>query len=193
MRTHSLYLSTLTGQNAISANIPPAISFTGTIVGTTLTLTAVASANIPTGTFFYNETLKWITGGSGTAINAVYTVGVSMSATGVTFTSTPAFNISATSAAIGLTQTIMINNSIYTISNIGALIDGNGYYLLTPTPTANGTVQTYYISPLGINPPKYTPTNKSSLSQVKWNINWREIFGNRIGECRVRARLISQS
>ena len=28
---------------------------------------------------------------------------------------------------------------------------------------------------------------------MEWNINWREIFGNRNGECRVRVRFISSS
>ena len=43
------------------------------------------------------------------------------------------------------------------------------------------------------SPLKYAPTNKSNLSQVKWTINWREIFGTSSGECRIRARLILQS
>ena len=37
------------------------------------------------------------------------------------------------------------------------------------------------------------PANKTNLNNVKWTINWREIFGNREGECRVRVKLISNS
>ena len=31
------------------------------------------------------------------------------------------------------------------------------------------------------------------MSRIKWNINWREIFGTRTGECNVRVKLISIS
>ena len=37
------------------------------------------------------------------------------------------------------------------------------------------------------------PANKTNLNNVKWNINWREIFGNREGECRVRVKVTSAS
>lgn len=37
------------------------------------------------------------------------------------------------------------------------------------------------------------PFNKTNLNNVKWNINWREIFGNTEGECRVRVKFVSQS
>jgi hypothetical protein len=37
------------------------------------------------------------------------------------------------------------------------------------------------------------PTNKSNLAQVRWNINWREVFGSRTGNCRVRTKLLSAS
>ena len=37
------------------------------------------------------------------------------------------------------------------------------------------------------------PTNKSNLAQVRWNINWREIFDGRQGFCRVRCKLLSAS
>ena len=30
-------------------------------------------------------------------------------------------------------------------------------------------------------------------SQNKWQVNWRSIFGNRVGECRVRAKILSAS
>lgn len=37
------------------------------------------------------------------------------------------------------------------------------------------------------------PTNKTNLAQVKWSVNWREIFGNKVGNCRVRTHIISKS
>ena len=37
------------------------------------------------------------------------------------------------------------------------------------------------------------PVNKTNLNNVKWTINWREIFGNREGECRVRVKVTSAS
>lgn len=46
-----------------------------------------------------------------------------------------------------------------------------------------------YLSTDGKNPPLST----AGFARTTWNVNWREIFGNRTGECRVRARLISQS
>lgn len=36
-------------------------------------------------------------------------------------------------------------------------------------------------------------STSNSKAQAKWIINWREIFGNRTGECRIRAKLISSS
>jgi hypothetical protein len=37
----------------------------------------------------------------------------------------------------------------------------------------------------------YAPTNKTSLANVSWNINWREIFGDYQGEATVRCKLVS--
>jgi hypothetical protein len=37
------------------------------------------------------------------------------------------------------------------------------------------------------------PYDKTNLNNVKWNINWKEIFGSEEGECRVRVKVISQS
>jgi hypothetical protein len=31
------------------------------------------------------------------------------------------------------------------------------------------------------------------MNNVSWRVNWRKIFGNRVGECKVRAHLITQS
>ena len=49
---------------------------------------------------------------------------------------------------------------------------------------------TLYLSTLTANG-KYVPTSKSNLANVKWSINWKEIFGNRNGECRVRIKFIT--
>ena len=41
---------------------------------------------------------------------------------------------------------------------------------------------------------KYAPTDKSNLANVKWSINWTEIFGeyaNTNKPCRVRAKIIT--
>ena len=37
------------------------------------------------------------------------------------------------------------------------------------------------------------PYNKTNLNNVKWNLNWKEIFGSVEGECRVRIKVVSQS
>ena len=37
------------------------------------------------------------------------------------------------------------------------------------------------------------PYNKTNLNNVKWNINWKEIFGGVVGECNVRVKVISAS
>lgn len=208
MRTYSLYLSTLTGQNLIQATIPSStISFTGTITGTTLTITSALSASLPAGLFFAaNNVVNWITTGSGTAVNSVYGVGVAATvSTATTFTSinpstavngTTYTQIIVSSTPVGLTANfnVNINNNSYPISSIGYSSGGNGYYLLTGNVASNTATQSYvaYI-PNTNSALKYAPTNKSNLAQVKWNINWREIFGSRKGECRVRAKLTSFS
>lgn len=52
-------------------------------------------------------------------------------------------------------------------------------------------VYSLYLSTLSTG--KFAPINKTNSAQVKWCINFREIFGNRSGECRVRARFLSSS
>ena len=40
----------------------------------------------------------------------------------------------------------------------------------------------------------YTPVSRNAnLTQVTWRVNWREIFGNRTGEARVRCKFYSQA
>jgi hypothetical protein len=35
------------------------------------------------------------------------------------------------------------------------------------------------------------PTSVANLANVKWNVNWSQIFGNKTGECNVRTYFIS--
>jgi len=37
------------------------------------------------------------------------------------------------------------------------------------------------------------PYDKSNLNNVKWNINWKEIFGSATGKCNVRVKVVSAS
>ena len=37
------------------------------------------------------------------------------------------------------------------------------------------------------------PYNKTNLNNVKWNINWKEVFGSKVGECNVRVKVVSVS
>ena len=195
MRTYSLYLSTSTGQQQITANVPSSIGFNATITGTTLSLTSSITSSIPTGIFFMTGgTINWITGGSGTSIGSVYTIGLSSSFTTATlFISILSLNVTSTTSPITLNQSLNMNGVSYVVEILGSASGGPGYYYLGPNPPMNLTFQTYSINSTGSSNLKYSPSNKSNLSQVKWNINWREIFGTRNGECRVRAKLISQS
>ena len=145
MRTYSLYLSTLTGQQQVTANVPASISFYGLISGTTLTLTTAISSNIPTGVFFMTGgTINWITGGSGTAISSVYTIGQSASyVTPTLFTTLLTLNVTSTTSPISLNQTLNMNSISYAINLMGNSTGGAGYYYLGPNPPANTIFQTY--------------------------------------------------
>jgi len=50
-------------------------------------------------------------------------------------------------------------------------------YLSTSTPAGN----------------TYAPVDKTTLANVTWNINWREIFGDFEGDVNVRCKLVSAS
>lgn len=196
MRVYSLYLSTTTGQQAITATIPTATTFTATISGTTLTVaTSALSANLSAGLFFYTgTTLNWIVSGSGTAVGSTYTIAQSATyASATSFTSSVALSVSSTPVVLSTSYNVTINSTTYSIISLGASTGGTGYYLLSGSPSTSTTSQTYYVMNVSTNLPKYAPSNKTSLAQVKWIINWKEIFGNRIGECRVRAKLLSAS
>ena len=52
------------------------------------------------------------------------------------------------------------------------------------------TYSAYFSTTSTVNPPIETDNSRNNYS---WNVNWRKIFGNRVGECRVRANLMSQS
>jgi hypothetical protein len=101
--------------------------------------------------------------------------------------------VSSTPVVLSTSYNIYINNTLYSIANLGASTGGAGYYLLSSTPTSNTTSQSYAVMNINSNLPKYTPSYKTNLAQVKWILNWKEIFGNRVGECRVRTRMLSAS
>ena len=52
------------------------------------------------------------------------------------------------------------------------------------------TYSAYFSTTSTNNPPIDQGNGRNNYS---WNVNWRKIFGNRVGECRVRANVISQS
>jgi hypothetical protein len=132
MRVYSLYLSTLTGQPTLAV-------FTGTINGSTLTVTSVSYGSLAVGQSFYTA-----------------------------------------------------SGNLISITGFITGSGGSGNYSVSATAT-NATSTTYSSFSATQNVSKFAPTNKTNLAQVKWNINWREIFGNRNGECRVRTRFISSS
>jgi len=125
----------------------------------------------------YSLYLSTLTGAN---IGAVFTATIATS-TSLTVSST-------TSGTISANQYVVINGIVNFITNVS----GNTVTLQNSTSTST-TASIYTSYTLQSNPPKYTPSTKNNLANVKWNINWREIFGNRIGECRVRTRFLSNS
>ena len=93
-------------------------------------------------------------------------------------------------------QYVLIGNSFAQILYQGSGTAGStGNYTLATNQTINATSLTY--NSYAYSNSKYSPSlsrpNLTNLSQVKWNINWREIFGGRTGDCRVRVRVLSSS
>ena len=117
---------------------------------------------------------------TGTIIQSVFTGTI----TGIN-TLTVAANISGT---VALNQNVVINGIVNFITNVNA-----GTLTLQNSVSTTAVVSVYTSYTLQTNPPKYTPTVKSNLATVKFNINWKEIFGDKVGECRVRAKFISES
>ena len=117
---------------------------------------------------------------TGTNIQSVFTGTI----TGIN-TLTVAENTSGTVAA---NQYVVINGKVNFITNVNA-----GALTLQNSVSTTTTVSVYISYTLQSNPPKYTPTFKSNLATVKFNINWKEIFGDKVGECRIRAKFISES
>ena len=101
-------------------------------------------------------------------------------------TMTVAENISTTLVAAN--QYIVINGKVNFITNVNA-----GAVTLQNSVSTTAVVSVYISYTLQTNPLKYTPTAKSNFANVKFNINWKEIFDNQVGECRVRAKFISES
>ena len=52
---------------------------------------------------------------------------------------------------------------------------------------------TYGIYLSTITGDSWKPVDKTNLNNVKWSINWREIFGSKEGEYKVRIKLFSAS
>jgi hypothetical protein len=96
-----------------------------------------------------------------------------------------------TSGTVAANQYVVINGKVNFITNVNA-----GALTLQNSVSTTAVVSVYISYTLQTNPPKYTPTLKSvgsNLATVKWNINWNEVFGDKVGECRVRAKFISES
>jgi hypothetical protein len=93
-----------------------------------------------------------------------------------------------TSGTVAANQYVVINGKVNFITNVNA-----GALTLQNSVSTTAVVSVYISYTLQSNSPKYTPTVKSNLATVKWNINWKEIFGDKVGECRVRAKFISES
>ena len=89
---------------------------------------------------------------------------------------------------VAANQYIVINGKVNFLTNVNA-----GAVTLQNSVSTTAVVSVYTSYTLQTNPPKYTPTFKSNLATVKFNINWKEIFGDKVGESRVRAKFISES
>lgn len=120
---------------------------------------------------------------SGTTICSVFTA--TITGNGTTLTS------SSVSGTIDVGQNIVVLGQVVQITQ-----ENGNVYTLSQTVNGgvdNNTANSYISYTINPSPTKYTPIDKNNLSQTKWNINWREIFGNRVGECRVRVKFISSS
>ena len=204
MKIYSLYLSTQTGATTQAI-------FTGVAVGTNLYVTSVTSGTLATYQYItINGVINRITAfvaGSGTnGKEGIYTF-----STTVTILSN-----AGVSARINNTNYILDNlTAPYTGTlQVGQVITGTGNNIMTYITNISGT--SYYVNNTTVvsqrallfyntstfqsvtynngNNIKYTPSFiNNSLNSAKWFINWREIFQNRIGEARLRARFISNS
>lgn len=200
-----LYLGAFVGGTTVSyiTGINSAAQFTvAASAATTMTVTAMTSGTIGlgmtiTGTGIaagtYISAFVTGTGGVGTyTISVATTLLVGEAVTAAYGTGgTGSYLLSATPSAAP-TNFYALNTLIFPISGQG---QNGAYYISNPfnQTLATSTITIYNYNALY----KYGMTNRlntnGSLSLAKWNINWKEIFGNRTGECRVRMRLISSS
>ena len=121
---------------------------------------------------------------AGTTTGAVFTATITFNGLALTSSSVTSGSVVLYQYLVVLGQVVQItaiNSNVYTLSKV---VNGG---------VNNSTANSYIAYTINPSPTKYTPVNKSNLSQLRWSINWREIFGNRNGECRVRVRLISSS
>ena len=125
---------------------------------------------------------------TGCTVNAIFTATVSLSTT-LTVTA-------VSSGTLAVNQYIVINGVVNQITSLGTGTGGSGTYTLTNSVTNISTATQFISYTVSSNSPKYAPTNKilgANLNSMKWAVNWKEIFGNRVGNARVRVRFISSS
>jgi len=212
MKVYSLYLSTLTGCNVQStftgilyqqAVITSAIATTNS---TTLTLSATATiqpgsilyiASSATSTTYQNQAFTVISGttiGTTIVINTPVTLEASTKLFIVQPTSTVQTNtLYITNLTTGTTpvstQLLVVNGQVNQASVVA-----NSIIILAQL-TQQSVSNTFIAYTNATQSFKYAPSNKylgQSMAAMKFNVNWREIFGARTaGDVRVRATLTS--
>ena len=168
---------------------------------------AASTGSIPVGTVFQDNgvyiTITALNSGTSGAVGSVYAISGFIIQGTRAFTTVPSLlvsNANAISLAVGQYFTSSATVNAYTntqqIIAFGTGTGGTGTYVLNSgTTTASAAVYYYttqYVPAVG----KYAPTNLqvgTNISSLKYAINWKEIFGNRNGECRCRVRFISNS
>ena len=207
MRVYSVYLSTLTGSSVKSTF--NAITFSQALVtsaaaSTTSTITLSAAATITVGSIVYfqsdgyaNQSFVVVSGASAAttfvidrAVNIPASTNLYVLVQTPSALTTSMFVTSIISGALPLANQFLVMNGI--VNKISS-ITGNVITLSLSTTQEMASIYLSYTQ--SSVPPKYAPSNKNlgqALSNMKFTINWNEIFGNRArGEMRVRAILIS--
>jgi hypothetical protein len=204
MKVYTLYLSTLTGsstQAIFNGYVFTALNTVNATVSssTTITFASASSVALVAGMSFIvagsTTTGSIQSVASQTSITTTSAVSIANGSTLYFFSSTGGYLYvpAITSGSLAINQYIVVNGSVNQISALGSGTGGTGWYSLSTSTITNTTINVFTSYTLQSNPPKYAPIAKTNLSQIKWSINWKEIFGNRQGECRVRVRLISSS
>lgn len=206
VRVYSAYLSTLTGtttQAVFTAKLDTAT--------TTLNVTAVAS-----GTLAVSQYIT-INGVVNQILQQASVFGTAASTFTATITTPTTMTVVSGGTGLAAGQFVLIQghynsiasgtapNWVLTSSEATATVAsyssyataiplGNtGTYTLATAAALNATGQTYTTYTYTPTPSKYAPINKYNLNSMTWAVNWREIFGNRNGECRCKVRIMSNS